>query len=59
MALRVKVSRIILLFSLLAVASLVTADEDQELQQCKHQCRVQRQFDERQRRECGKKCERY
>ncbi|XAR58564.1 hypothetical protein NMG60_11014008 [Bertholletia excelsa] len=59
MAVRVKVSLIILLFSLLAVASLVTADVDPELQQCKHQCRVQRQFDERQRRECEEKCERY
>nr|7UV3_A Chain A, Vicilin Pis v 3.0101 [Pistacia vera] len=32
---------------------------DPELKQCKHQCKVQRQYDEEQKEQCAKGCEKY
>lgn len=62
MAAKSKLSFIILTLSVLVLyAGLAVAkqDQDPELKQCMHQCRVQQQFDEEQKEECARKCEDY
>ncbi|XP_057519656.1 vicilin Cor a 11.0101-like [Amaranthus tricolor] len=57
-----KINILLLIFSLLvlfASLSLGRFAEDQELQQCQHQCKQQRQFDSKDRHECERACERY
>ncbi|XP_075492093.1 vicilin Cor a 11.0101-like [Primulina tabacum] len=44
-------------FALLLVSSFGV--KDPELKQCKHQCKVQQQFDEKQREACVRRCEEY
>nr|B4X640.2 RecName: Full=Vicilin Pis v 3.0101; AltName: Full=7S globulin; AltName: Full=7S seed storage protein; AltName: Full=7S vicilin-like protein Pis v 3; AltName: Full=Vicilin Pis v 3; AltName: Allergen=Pis v 3.0101; Flags: Precursor [Pistacia vera] len=44
---------------LILCAGLALAKTDPELKQCKHQCKVQRQYDEEQKEQCAKGCEKY
>ncbi|XP_038898840.1 vicilin Jug r 6.0101-like [Benincasa hispida] len=48
-----------LLLFLLFLTAACLASKDPELKQCKHQCKVQRQFDEQQRRDCERSCDEY
>ena len=48
-----------LLSVLVLCAGLALAKEDPELKQCKQQCKVQQQFDDKQTKQCLKKCEDY
>ncbi|XVF72380.1 hypothetical protein PTKIN_Ptkin12aG0117100 [Pterospermum kingtungense] len=61
MAAKSKLSFIILFLPVLVVyaAGLAVAEQDPELKQCLHQCRVQQQYDEEQKEECARKCEDY
>ncbi|KZV22527.1 sucrose-binding protein-like [Dorcoceras hygrometricum] len=52
-----KASFCLAVFAVLLVSSLGL--EDPELEQCKHQCKVQQKFDEKQRKECVRGCEEY
>lgn len=52
-------SRKIALALLLFLAAACLATRDPELKQCKHQCKVQRQFDEKERRDCERECDEY
>ncbi|XVF32540.1 hypothetical protein REPUB_Repub17cG0091200 [Reevesia pubescens] len=55
-----KFSLIILILSVLVLyAGLALAKQDPELKQCRHQCRVQQQYDEEEKEECAMKCEDY
>lgn len=40
-------------------ASVGLGKEDPELKQCKHQCKVQQQYDKSEKQECEKRCEKY
>ncbi|XP_023547904.1 sucrose-binding protein-like [Cucurbita pepo subsp. pepo] len=52
-------SKIYLLLLLLSVTVGCLAFKDPELEQCKHQCRVQQKFGEKQKRDCEKMCDEY
>uniref|UniRef100_A0A0A0KAE2 Cupin type-1 domain-containing protein n=2 Tax=Cucumis sativus TaxID=3659 RepID=A0A0A0KAE2_CUCSA len=61
MAFKIKINlnlHLLLLFLITAVC-LALASKDPELKQCKHQCKVQRQFDEQQKRDCERSCDEY
>ncbi|KAE8686152.1 hypothetical protein F3Y22_tig00111084pilonHSYRG00056 [Hibiscus syriacus] len=60
MSAKSKLPLLILILSVAALfAGLAFAKQDPELKQCSHQCRVQQQFDEKQKQECARKCEEY
>ncbi|EEF37595.1 vicilin Cor a 11.0101 [Ricinus communis] len=55
-----KLSIISVLFVfVLFTGTLAQATTDPELKQCKHQCKVQRQYGEDQKRQCMRRCEEY
>lgn len=61
MAFKIKINlnlHLLLLFLITALC-LALASKDPELKQCKHQCKVQRQFDEQQKRDCERSCDEY
>lgn len=60
MAMNRKLCLTVFLLSVLVLcAGLALAEKDPELQQCRHQCKVQRQFDGEQKERCLRKCEDY
>ncbi|KDP21423.1 hypothetical protein JCGZ_21894 [Jatropha curcas] len=60
MAMRMKFCLSVLLVSLLVLCSgLALAKRDPELEQCQHQCRVQRHYDEGEKKRCIQQCEDY
>ncbi|PPS07745.1 hypothetical protein GOBAR_AA12905 [Gossypium barbadense] len=61
MSAKSKLSTLILTLSLvfLYAGCLAFAKQDPELKQCTHQCRVQQQYDEKQKEECVRTCEEY
>ncbi|XVE77813.1 hypothetical protein DITRI_Ditri13aG0092600 [Diplodiscus trichospermus] len=60
MAAKSKLSLIVLILPVLVLyLGLAVAKQDPELKQCRHQCRVQQQYDEEQKEECARKCEDY
>ncbi|KAL6499520.1 hypothetical protein OROGR_027430 [Orobanche gracilis] len=50
---------LVLFVLLLSHATLALGTQDPELEQCKHQCRAQRQYDEKKVKACLQKCEDY
>ncbi|XP_050235909.1 vicilin Pis v 3.0101-like [Mercurialis annua] len=54
-----KLSLVLLLSLFVLCASLALATTDPELKQCKHQCKVQRQYGAEEKRECAERCEDY
>ncbi|KAK6260066.1 hypothetical protein SCA6_014540 [Theobroma cacao] len=61
MAAKAKLSLIlVLILSVLVLyAGLGVAKQDPEQKQCRNQCRVQQQYSEEEKEECGRKCEDY
>lgn len=61
MAMKTKLGFCLLLLVSVVVlcASLALASKDAEPKQCKHQCEVQQQFDEKQTKSCVERCEDY
>ncbi|KAL5792886.1 hypothetical protein ACOSP7_001480 [Xanthoceras sorbifolium] len=60
MAMRTKLCFTLFLVSVLVLcAGLALAKKDPELKQCKHQCEVQQQYDDKQKKQCKKDCEDY
>ncbi|XP_073526088.1 uncharacterized protein [Phyllobates terribilis] len=59
MGLKGKYSVLFFVVALFLLSCLTAAKEDPELMTCKHQCRQQRQYDEKQKRFCERQCEDY
>ncbi|XP_048140828.1 vicilin Cor a 11.0101-like isoform X2 [Rhodamnia argentea] len=58
MALKASLAALSLL-SLSLVLAVASAKQDPELKQCRHQCKVQQQFTEEQKRQCEQRCDDY
>ncbi|KAH7517239.1 hypothetical protein FEM48_Zijuj09G0041800 [Ziziphus jujuba var. spinosa] len=58
MALKSKLCLLVVLLSVVALNGAF-AKEDPELKQCKHQCRQQQGFDDKQKQNCERDCEEY